>query len=211
MGVNGVTNAVPSYQNNGVKGDKTNQGKHLGQLKHQDNQNEAAQSQEAVTQNPAAVYERSAEPTKKVHQRDTATMEKLKADAEKRTSQLRDLVEKLLLKQGHTLSNSDDIYSLLREGKVEVDEETRAQAQKDIAEDGYWGVKQTSDRIVSFAMALTGNDPSKADEMIDAVKKGFKEATKSWGADLPQISKDTLDASIKKLEEWRDSIQSDNQ
>ena len=45
----------------------------------------------------------------------------------------------MLLKQGKTLSNANDIYSLLREGKVEVDDETRAQAKKDIAEDGYWG------------------------------------------------------------------------
>ena len=40
-----------------------------------------------------------------------------------------------------------------------MDEKTRLQAQKDIAEDGYWGVEQTSERLVSFAKALSGGDP----------------------------------------------------
>ena len=32
-----------------------------------------------------------------------------------------------------------------------VDADTIAQAKKDIAEDGYWGVEKTSDRILDFA------------------------------------------------------------
>jgi len=70
-------------------------------------------------------------------------------------------------------------------------------------------VNKTSDRLVSFAMALSGSDPSKADDMIAAVKKGFEAATKAWGGDLPQISKDTLDATIKKLDSWKSSLQSE--
>ncbi|HKM00269.1 MAG TPA: hypothetical protein VJZ06_10200 [Mobilitalea sp.] len=156
----------------------------------------------------AAVYEKSdiTEGNKKVYKTDTATIDRLIGEAEKRSQSLRNLVEKMLLKQGETLDDSTDIYALLREGKLQVDPETRAQAQKDIADDGYWGVAQTSERIVSFAKALTGGDPSKADEMIDAVKKGFKEATKTWGGDLPEISKNTIDAAIKGLEDWRDTI-----
>jgi hypothetical protein len=157
----------------------------------------------------AAVYEKSEEATSKnkIYQRDSNTVERLLAEAEKRSQSLRDLVQKMLLKQGETFNQSTDIYALLREGKVEVDPETKAQAQKDIAEDGYWGVEQTSDRLVSFAKALTGGDISKVDEMIEAVKKGFEEATKAWGGDLPEISQKTLDAAIKKLESWRDGTE----
>ena len=113
---------------------------------------------------------------------------------------------KILLKQGQTLSHIKNIYGYFREGKLEVDEETRAQAARDIAEDGYWGVEQTSERLLSFAKALSGGDPSKADEMIRAVKKGFAQAEKAWGGALPQICKDTLDRTISKMDEWRDSI-----
>lgn len=154
----------------------------------------------------AVVYEKSSELSAKSYVRDDATVQRLKADVERHTQSLRELVKKMLLKQGETYTEATDIYALLREGKLEVDPETRAQAQKDIAEDGYWGVKQTSERLISFAKALTGGDPQKADLMIDAVKKGFEEAEKMWGGKLPEISYQTLDETVKKLEEWRDSI-----
>lgn len=158
------------------------------------------------TVDTAAVYNKDAgtSDSSKVYKRDTATINRLLEEAQQRQQTLRDLVEKMLLKQGQTLEASEDIYSLLREGKVEVDSETRLQAQRDIAEDGYWGVEQTALRLVSFAKALTGGDSSKAEEMISAVKKGFDQATKAWGGDLPSISKDTIDRAIKELEDWRD-------
>ena len=154
----------------------------------------------------AAVYEKTSS-DKKVHQRDQATIDRLISEAKASADRLRDLVERMLLKQGETIDKATNIYSLLREGKVEVDDETRLQAQKDIAEDGYWGVEQTSERLVSFAKALSGGDPSKADDMIKAIKKGFEAAEKAWGGELPQISKDTLDRTISKMESWRDSLE----
>ncbi len=83
-----------------------------------------------------------------------------------------------------------------------MDAATKAQAQADIAEDGYWGVNQTSDRIIDFAKALTGGDPSKAEAMRDAFKKGFEQATKTWGDKLPDISQKTYDAAMKKFDDW---------
>ena len=43
--------------------------------------------------------------------------------------------------------------------------QTHSAGQKDIAEDGYWGVEKTSDRILDFAKALSGGDKDKADEL----------------------------------------------
>jgi hypothetical protein len=111
-------------------------------------------------------------------------------------------------KQGITFNTSNEMFNILRSGNFKADPETIAQAKEDISEDGYWGVKQTSDRLVSFAQALSGNDPEKADKMIAAVKKGFDQASKTWGGELPSICKDTLDTTVKKLEDWRDSITS---
>ena len=62
---------------------------------------------------------------------------------------------------------------------------------KDVAEDGYWGAEQTSDRILSFAKALSGDDPDKAEELLNAFKKGYSQATKSWGGNLPSLCSDT--------------------
>ena len=151
------------------------------------------------------VYEKSSQTDKNTvtKKTDYKMEEKLKADAKQRTSQLRSLVEKMMTKQGTAIANADSMWSFLAEGNFTVDEETQKQAQADIAEDGYWGVEQTSDRILDFAKALSGNDPEKADLLIDAFKKGFDDATKSWGKDLPDISKRTYDAVLEKFDKWK--------
>ncbi len=82
--------------------------------------------------------------TKKTYTPDTNLVNKLKADAEARTSQLKSLVEKMMTQQSTAYGQANDIWQFLRSGNYKVDPATRLQAQKDIAEDGYWGVKQTS-------------------------------------------------------------------
>lgn len=155
------------------------------------------------------VYEKSNSTGSTNYTTNSELVSKLKADADRHTMQLRSLVEKLLLKQSnsYTIASDEEMYQLLREGKVEVDAQTAEQAKKDIAEDGYWGVDQTSDRIVSFAKALSGGDPDKADEMITAFIKGFKSATKSWGDTLPDICQRTYDATIEKLNNWKNGTE----
>lgn len=204
MSINGVTSTASTYESTNTK----------GTAKSKDTSNSTSGnnttgnvSPENNLDTPAAVYEKS-NATKKEYKQDTATIAKLKAEAERRTMQLRNLVEKLMLKQGQTFDDAN-MYDLLREGKVPVDPETAAQAKADIAEDGFWGINQTSDRLVSFAKALTGSVPDKADEMIDAIKKGFEEATKAWGGELPDICKQTIDSAIKKLDEWKSSVTSE--
>lgn len=156
----------------------------------------------------AASYEKSNSSASKktTYKRDTALVEKMKADAEARSSSLRSLVEKMMVKQGQAFTKSTDIFSLLREGKLKVDPETAARAQKDIGEDGYWGVEQTSDRLVDFAKALSGGDPAKADELSKAIQKGFDQATKAWGSKLPDISQRTLEATMQKMEKWKNEL-----
>ncbi|WP_167957122.1 hypothetical protein [Anaerosporobacter faecicola] len=167
--------------------------------------NKKATENKTNAKDTAAVYEKSSKTNSSTYTTNTDLVDKLKAEAEQHTMQLRSLVEKLLLKQGssYSIANDEDMYQLLREGKVNVDAQTAAQAKKDIAEDGYWGVEQTSDRILSFAKALSGSDPDKADEMINAFVKGFKAATKSWGGELPDICQRTYDATIEKLNNWK--------
>lgn len=132
-----------------------------------------------------------------------AIVQKMKADAEQRTSQLRSLVEQMMSQQGAKIGQADSIWSFLAKGNFTVSAAAKAQAQADIAEDGYWGVNQTSDRIVDFAKALSGGDASKADELLEAFKKGYKQATGAWGKSLPDISSRTYDAVVEKFDEWK--------
>lgn len=151
----------------------------------------------------SAVYEPSTttQNAKKTYKPDKALIAKLKADAEQRTSQLRSLVEQLMTKQGNTYNKANDIWSTLSSGNFTVDAATKAQAQADIAENGYWGVNQTSSRIIDFATALTGGDPDKIEEMRSAFKKGYEQAEKKWGGKLPDISRQTYDAVMEKFDE----------
>lgn len=152
------------------------------------------------------VYEKSDEAavdsSKKTYTPNTALISKLKADADARTEQLRSLVEKLLTKQGNAYGAATDMWQFLASGNFTVDAATKAQAQEDISEDGYWGVNQTSDRILDFAKALSGGDPDKIEELREAFKKGFKQATGVWGKDLPDISQKTYDAVMEKFDKW---------
>ena len=157
----------------------------------------------------AAVYEKSDDKalttdTYKKSDR-TALIQQLKADQEKMINNLLDIVMKTINGQGSTfaIATQDDMWKFLAEGKFTADEETIAKAKEDISEDGYWGVNQTSDRIVDFAIALSGGDTSKADMLLDAFKKGFEQATGTWGKDLPDISSKTYDAVLDKFEQWK--------
>lgn len=191
MSVNGVTGVTNTYE------------------AYQAGQTVPKEAEEAKTENKAAeesgvVYEPSKETAvdsvKKTYTQNTDLVAKLKADQANRQQQLQNIVEQLMTKQGQTYNSANGIWSILAGGNLQVDAATQAQAQKDISEDGYWGVKQTSDRIIDFATALTGGDPDKIEEMREAFKKGYKQAEKTWGGELPEISKQTYDAVMEKFD-----------
>ena len=163
----------------------------------------------------AAVYERSAESktvsAKNMNVDRDALVAQLKADSEAQVKSLMDIVNKTISGQGKAFSmaSGDDMWKFLASGNFTVDAETKAQAQKDIAEDGYWGVEKTSDRIVDFAKALSGGDEKKADELIGAFKKGFEQATKTWGKTLPDISQKTYDRVLEKMDNWKNGVETE--
>lgn len=132
----------------------------------------------------------------------SALVAQLKADAEARQSQMVSLVQKMMSQQTNAYGQANDIWQFLAGGKFNVDPATRAQAQADIAEDGYYGVSQTASRIFDFACALAGDDVDKMKEMQAAFEKGFKKAEKTWGGKLPGISYQTQDAVNKKFNDY---------
>lgn len=133
-----------------------------------------------------------------------AIIAQIKAENEARINQMQELVRKMMQGQGNALAQSDDIWSFLASGDYTVTEAAKLQAQEDISEDGYWGVEQTSQRILDFAKALSGGDASKADMLLDAFKKGYEEATGAWGKELPEISKKTYEAVEEKFAAWKE-------
>lgn len=117
-------------------------------------------------------------------------------DTQDQFSLLRGLVTSMLKEQGidFKVANGDQT--------VDISEISQEEAVELIAEDGYFGVDQTSDRIVDFAIAAAGGDISKLDAIKEGVEKGFDEAKEVFNGWLPDISYDTYDAVMEKLDAW---------
>ncbi len=197
MSVNGITGAANTYEAYTVNQNVSTK------AAEEDSSKKASSSESQNDQ--GVVYEASKEAgtskTQKTYTQNTDLVNKLKADAEAHAQQLQNIVSQLMTKQGQTYNTANDIWSFLSSGDFTVDAATKAQAQKDIADDGYWGVEQTSDRIIDFATALTGGDPDKIEEMREAFKKGYKMAEDTWGGELPEISQRTYDAVMQKFDQ----------
>ena len=95
----------------------------------------------------------------------------------------------------------------VRAGGIKLNEADRAQAQQLISEDGFFGVKQTTDRIMGFAKAMVGEGASEAqiEKMRAAVQKGFDEVARMFGGfdKLPQVTKDTHAAIMSAFDSWK--------
>jgi hypothetical protein len=75
-------------------------------------------------------------------------------------------------------------------------------AKEAISEDGEFGVKAVSNRLVDFAIAISGGDKSKLSELVAAIDEGFAAARKALGGELPEICRQTYDETMRKLNAW---------
>lgn len=136
------------------------------------------------------------------YQPDAKLVARLKAEQAEIQGRFLGAVRDMLTRQGKHVTEGEGIWKLLAGGEYQVGAQTQADAQAAIAEDGYWGVKQTSQRIVDFARALVGSDPSRAGEMREAFLKGFQAAEKAWGGALPEITGQTREAALSLFDQW---------
>ena len=137
-----------------------------------------------------------------------AFVQQLKDDQAAQKQSFLNMVTQMFQGQGKaiaTAGDEDSLWKMLASGDFTVDAATKAQAQKDIAEDGYWGIAQTSQRLFDFASALAGDDVDKMKDMQAAMEKGFKQATGTWGKDLPEISQNTFNAANKLFDDYYQS------
>lgn len=194
INVSGATATQASYQTTEVKNDT--KAKEETAVKSEDKDSEQG-----------AVYEKSKEPEKKATysinkmsaEDRAALVQQLKQDEINRRNQMVSLVQKMFNGQAG-VSKLADLFS--PENLKSVSAKDIAQAKEDISEDGYWGVKQTSQRLFDFACALAGDDEGKMREMQKAMEKGFKQATGAWGKDLPGICGETKAAANKLFEDY---------
>lgn len=120
----------------------------------------------------------------------------MSANDTSRFGMLQNLVANLLKEQGI------DTKIATGNGEINIAQITPEEAQNLVSDDGYFGVKQTSERIFQFAVGIAGGDTSRIDAIKEGIDKGFAEAKKAFGDWLPDISYQTYDAVMKKLDDW---------
>ena len=134
-----------------------------------------------------------------------AIVEQMKKAAEDQRQSLIDMVEKMMSNQAgksRLANGGSDLIS------GTVTEEARRKAAEEISEDGYWGVKQTSQRLFDFASALAGDDVEKMKKMQEAMNKGIGQAAAKLGG-LPSIGQQTQEAANQLFEDYYKSKEVD--
>lgn len=211
MAVNGIGGGLSAYTQYQTMAATAKKADDVAKAKDQENDSgvsvEFSEEALAAAKEAKGTEEAAATEGKEVDEKQAARdalIKSLNEQLDAHTQQMQNLVNQLL--GGKQNTEGWSLAETYRQVAQAADPETIEQAKKDIAEDGEWGVEKTSERMFQMAKALSGDDPTKADEMIAAVQKGLKQATQAWGEDLPEISQKTVDATIKKLQEWRDGL-----
>lgn len=101
----------------------------------------------------------------------------------------------------HFSQLDQDLKSSLIYNDNPISELSPEQATELVGEDGYFGVDQTSQRIIDFVITGAGDDIERLKSGREGILKGFKEAEKAWGGKLPEISYETLAKSLEAIDE----------
>jgi len=135
---------------------------------------------------------------------DPAAIDRLWKETNYAADAIRKLVASML---GKDDASGQGFWAVRAKGGFKLSEADRAQAQEMIGEDGFFGVKQTTARIMDFAKALVGTDASDKDidNMRAAVQKGFDEVARLFGGfdKLPDVTKQTYEAIMKAFDDWK--------
>ncbi|MEA5083808.1 MAG: hypothetical protein VB018_06590 [Lachnospiraceae bacterium] len=110
------------------------------------------------------------------------------------------LISQMLGKQAQYSSNATSDFANLPKLAT-----TQEDAEAAISADGDWGVNAVATRIMDMAVGLCGGDVSKISVLRSAVEKGFSNASKSWGGELPSICNDTYKEISNRFDYWEEN------
>ncbi|MGP1360271.1 hydrogenase-4 component G [Campylobacter sp.] len=74
------------------------------------------------------------------------------------------------------------------------------EASELVSENGFFGISNTAERIAGFVLNGAGDDIEKLKAGRDGVTKGFEDAKKNWGGELPEISQKTIEKTLELLD-----------
>lgn len=78
---------------------------------------------------------------------------------------------------------------------------SQEEAAELVSEDGFFGIKQTSERIAEFVISGADGDEELLREGRKGIIQGFKEAEEMWGGKLPDIAYETIDKAVAMVDQ----------
>ena len=75
-----------------------------------------------------------------------------------------------------------------------------------LSENGFFGINQTSQRVSDFVFSFAGDDLELLEKGRDGIIKGFEEAEKLFGGELPEISYKTQERTLSLIDEKINSL-----
>lgn len=134
---------------------------------------------------------------------DIGRMREIWTDHDRHVDSFRRLVEGLLGQQIERNNTANRVQ--WGQNMVEITQEVRDAAQEAISEGGPFSVEAVATRLLDFAVAVSGGDPSRIAVLRRAVERGFEAAERQWGRELPEISQRTREAVMEGFDQWQEN------
>ncbi len=102
-------------------------------------------------------------------------------------------------------SNGFSLKDIGYEGKA-ITELSSDEANELLSEKGFFGVNQTSNRVSNFVFNFANKNIELLQEGREGIVRGFEEAQKLFGGQLPEISFQTQERTLKLIDEKIESL-----
>ena len=117
-------------------------------------------------------------------------------------SYLAEYQKEMMAKSSSTFNDQASTFRLADIGYTgkPIGELSQDEAKALVADDGFFGIAQTSARLSDFVINGAGDDLSKLQAGRSGMLQGFGEAEKLWGGKLPEISYTTMQKALEKVD-----------
>ena len=109
---------------------------------------------------------------------------------------------------GKEVSEDFNLKNIGYEGKA-ITELSVDEANELLSEEGFFGINQTSNRVSEFVLNFAGDDIELLKEGREGIVRGFEEAQKLFGGQLPEISFKTQERTLSLIDEKIASLSSE--
>ncbi len=96
-------------------------------------------------------------------------------------------------------SNGFSLKDIGYEGKA-ITELSPEEAEELLDVEGFFGIEQTSNRVANFVFSFAGDDVELLKEGREGIIRGFEEAQKLFGNQLPEISFKTQEKTLELID-----------